>query len=69
MGFGAILKADAIVPEAGGYFWTEYILRFSRVKAAEGDFPGKGAGRSRAGHGTIEEKPRLPRTQAGQGQD
>lgn len=35
MGFGTIFKADAIVPDGQGNFWTEYILRFSRMKAKE----------------------------------
>lgn len=41
MGFGTIFKADAIVPDGQGNFWTEYILRFSRMKAKEREKKGR----------------------------
>ena len=49
MGFGTIFKADAIVPDGQGNFWTEYILRFSRMKAREQKIPEKGLAEDRGG--------------------
>ena len=49
MGFDAIFKADAIIPEGRGNFWTEYILRFSRMKAREQKIPEKGLAEDRYG--------------------
>ena len=55
MGFGTIFKADAIVPDGQRNFWTEYILRFSRMKAKEREKRGefRTLKRRRAGDGLF----------------